>query len=363
MSDVEAVETIEHILDLARSALDPGVHAWGAAGAGQEVTVARNTIALNSLALVPRVGRDVSSVDTSTTFMGIRCEMPVALAPVGALAIYDPGDARAAAEAATAVGTSVFCSLFTESSWEEVAATSPGRHVLQLYAEGDRAWLGDVIRRVDELDFGGICVTLDSPVIGRRDRSLASGYKWRRSPGSAMNYDEAGTHPRHRSGFTWSDFEWVCAQTRLPVVAKGIMSPDDAREAVSSGARAVYVSNHGGRMVDHSLSTIEVLREIVEAVPPDVDVAVDSGFTRGAEVCKALALGAKLVGIGRLQCWSLAAGGSAMLLRALEILGDEIEKTMANIGCRSLAEIVPESVRWSIPALPQPEVGTIRPAR
>lgn len=351
-TDPAGIETIDQVVQLAEDSLDPGVHAWAAAGAGQEVTLTRNSLALNSLALVPRVGRDVSTVDTSTRFLGSSLGLPVVLAPVGALAIYDPGDATAAAEAATAAGTSAICSMFTESSWAEVAATAPGRHVLQVYVEGDRAWLGEVVRRVEELNFGGICITLDSPVIGRRDRSLASDYRWSRNPGSSANYDDSPADPRHRARFTWDDLEWVCSQTSLPVVAKGIMSPEDARAAVSSGARAVYVSNHGGRMVDHSLSTIEVLREIVEAVPPEIDVAVDSGFSRGAEVCKAVALGASAVGIGRLQCWGLAAGGRAMLSRVLEILRDEISKTLANIGCRSLADVTPDHVRWSIPASP-----------
>jgi isopentenyl diphosphate isomerase/L-lactate dehydrogenase-like FMN-dependent dehydrogenase len=136
------------------------------------------------------------------------------------------------------------------------------------------------------------------------------------------------------------------------VIVKGVMTPDDALEAVECGVAGIYVSNHGGRMVDQSLSTIEVLAEIVEAVGGKVDVAVDSGFTRGAEVCKALALGAKAVGIGRLQCWGLAVGGAPGLVRVLEILRAEIETTMANIGCSITDEIRSEHVRWSFPAPP-----------
>jgi isopentenyl diphosphate isomerase/L-lactate dehydrogenase-like FMN-dependent dehydrogenase len=136
------------------------------------------------------------------------------------------------------------------------------------------------------------------------------------------------------------------------VIVKGVMTPADAIQALACGVAGVYVSNHGGRVVDHSLSTIEVLSEIVEAVAGEADVVVDSGFTRGAEVCKALALGARAVGIGRLQCWGLAAGGVPGLARVLEILGEEISNTMANIGCRAVGELTPEYVRWSTPALP-----------
>lgn len=346
------IETIDQVLALAKRSLDAGAHTWAAAGAGQEVTVSRNSVALNSLALMPRVGRHVADVDTGVEFLGVRLAMPVILAPVGALVIYDPGDALAAAQAATEAGISDFCSLFTRSPWPEVAATAPGRHFLQLYAQGDRSWLDEIVAGVEQLGFAGLCMTLDSPVIGRRDRSLASGYTWKSPLGGTVNFDDAGTGPEHRAGFTWSDLEWLCDRTDLPVVAKGIMSAQDARAAVESGARAVYVSNHGGRMVDHSLSTIEVLEEIVDVVGEEVEIVIDSGFTRGAEVCKAVALGARAVGIGRLQCWALAAGGSPMLLRALQILHDEIAKTMANIGSRNLAELNRNTVRWSIPAPP-----------
>jgi isopentenyl diphosphate isomerase/L-lactate dehydrogenase-like FMN-dependent dehydrogenase len=130
------------------------------------------------------------------------------------------------------------------------------------------------------------------------------------------------------------------------------MTADDAIEAVECGVAAVYVSNHGGRMVDQAVSTIEMLAEIVEAVGSRAEVAIDSGFTRGAEVCKALALGARAVGIGRLQCWGLALGGEAGLGRVLEILEQEISSTMANLGCSSIADLTPDMVRWSIPAAP-----------
>jgi isopentenyl diphosphate isomerase/L-lactate dehydrogenase-like FMN-dependent dehydrogenase len=156
----------------------------------------------------------------------------------------------------------------------------------------------------------------------------------------------------HRARHTWAELAWLCSQTELPVVVKGVMTPGDAIEAVECGAAGVYVSNHGGRVVDHGVSTIEVLAEVVEAVGNRAEVMVDGGFSRGAEVCKALALGARAVGIGRLQCWGLAVGGAAGLLRVLEILRDEIANTMANLGCATVADLTPAHVRWSIPAPP-----------
>jgi len=350
--DLSGLDTIDQVIGRAREVVDPGLYAWAAAGAGQGVTVARNTTMLNRLALVPRVLRDVGDIDISTSFLGVPLAVPVMPAPVGALALYDPGDALAAATAATQLGTSAFCGILCVSPWEEVAATAHDRHFFQLYVLGDRAWMADVVARVESAGFAGICVTVDTPVIGRRDRSMESGYRWLVPPEGPPNLERHGLDYSYRSRFTSAELRWLCEQTRLPVIVKGVMTPADAVESLACGASGIYVSNHGGRVVDHSLSTIEVLEEIVTAVAGRADIAVDGGFTRGAEVCKALALGARAVGIGRLQCWGLAVGGTAGFARVLEILRDEIANTMANIGCRNVSEITPDHVRWTTPASP-----------
>jgi isopentenyl diphosphate isomerase/L-lactate dehydrogenase-like FMN-dependent dehydrogenase len=295
---------------------------------------------------------DVSQVDTTTSFLGVPLAFPVMLAPVAALGLYDPGDALAAALAASAAGISSFCAVLTGSSWEDVAATAPGSHFFQVYPMGDRSWLGDIADRVESAGFAGICVTVDSPVVGRRDRSLEDGFTWSVPGGETSGITRHGHDYAFRSTYTWPEVAWLCARTRLPVLVKGLMTPRDAVEAIECGVAGVYVSNHGGRMVDHAISTIEVLTEVVEAVNGRAEVAIDSGFTRGAEVCKAVALGASAVGIGRLQCWGLAVGGVAGLSRVLEILHDEISTTMANIGTPTLSALTSDHVRWSIPAVP-----------
>jgi isopentenyl diphosphate isomerase/L-lactate dehydrogenase-like FMN-dependent dehydrogenase len=350
--DLSDLKTIDQVIARAREVTEPGAHVWAAAGAGQGVTLARNALALNKLALVPRVMRDVSEVDLSTSFLGVPLALPILAAPVGALGLYDPGDALAAATAATRVGTSAICSTLATSPWEEVAATAPGRHFFQLYVLGARPWISDVLARVGSAGFAGICLTVDTPVIGRRDRSLEDGFVWTVPPEGSPNLTQHGMDYSHRPKFTWDDLEWLCGQTELPVFVKGVMRPADAVESVARGVAGVYVSNHGGRVIDHGLSTIEALEEIVDRVGDEAEVMIDSGFTRGAEVCKALALGARAVGIGRLQCWGLAVGGTSGLIRVLEILRDEIANTMANIGCRSIEEITADHVRWSIPAPP-----------
>ena len=351
-SGFDDLVTIDQIIARARESIEPGPYEWGAAGAGQGVTTTRNSLAINRLALIPRVLRDVSSVDTTSSFVGVPLAIPVMLAPVAALGLYDPGDALAAAKAATRGGTSAFCAMLTGSPWEEVASTAPGRHFFQIYPMGDRTWMRDIAARTEQAGFAGICVTVDSPVIGRRDRSIESGFGWAVQAEGTHSLTRHGFDYAYRATFTRPDLAWLCAHTDLPVIVKGIMTPEDALEAVDCGVAAVYVSNHGGRMVDQALSTIEVLAEVVEAVRSRAEVAVDSGFTRGAEVCKALALGARAVGIGRLQCWGLAAGGAPALERALVILEHEISSTMADIGCASVADITPGHVRWSIPAPP-----------
>lgn len=346
--DPAELKTIDQVIAAAREVTDPAAFAWAASGAGEGVTVGRNTAALNRLALLPRVGRDVHDVDTASSFLGVPLAFPVMLAPIGALALYDLGDAIAASTAATGLGIAAICSIHTESPWEDVAASAPGNHFFQIYTAGDRAWIAEIMTRVQDARFAGLGVTLDAAVIARRDRSIEAGTAWSSLPGGTVSLRSHGWDESFRSRFTWADLEWLCQETELPVFAKGVMTPADARAAVDCGVAGVYVSNHGGRMVDHGLSSIEVLGEIIEAVGDDVDVAVDSGFTRGAEVCKALALGAKAVGIGRLQCWGLAVGGAAGLVRVLEILREEIALTMASLGCRSVAEITPDQVRWSL---------------
>jgi len=350
--DLSQLKTIDQVIDTARALVEPGAHLWASAGAGQGATTARNRAALDSLVLVPRVMRDVTNVDLSSSFVGIPLSMPVLPAPVGALALYHPDDALAGAKAATEIGTAAICSTLSSSPWEDVAATAPGRHLFQLYVLGDRGWMGEVLTRVEEAGFAALCVTVDSPVIGRRDRSIEDGFVWTVPVEGPPNLVRHGMDYSLRPGFTWPDLAWLCARTDLPVVLKGVMTPDDAMTAIECGVSGIYVSNHGGRSLDQAVSTIEVLGPIVESAGDRADVMVDGGFDRGADVCKALALGARAVGIGRLQCWGLAIGGAAGLLKVLEILREELVNIMANLGCAKIGDIAPDRVRWSFPTGP-----------
>ena len=343
------LNTISQVIARAREVMDPAVYAWTFSGAGEGATGLRNNAALDRLALVPAVMNDVSTIETSTSFLGVPLSMPVVVAPVGTTAMYHPESAVEVARGATAAGTTSFCGNQTTSRWSEVAAVAPKRHFYQLYVFGDRAWLGRIVEVVETAGFAGICVTVDAPVAARRDFLIESGRDWRAERTDPVNYADLGRVDAFKTTFTWPDLEWLCGQTALPVILKGVMRPVDAARALDAGVAAIYVSNHGGRSMDHGLSTIEVLEEIASAVGPDVELVVDGGFTRGAEVCKALALGARVVGIGKLQCWALALGGAPALAHVLEILQKEIAVTMTMLGCQNVGEFGRDQVRWSFP--------------
>ncbi len=342
------IVSIDQIVALARERIEPGPFTWADAAAGQEITARRNTRTLESLALVPQLLTDVGALDTSSSFVGVPLSMPVILAPVGAMSLYHSDGAIGAANAAAAAEISAMCGMLVSEPWEDLAATAPGRQIFQLYVCGDRDWLREVITRVEAAGFAGIVVTADTPVIGRRDRALTSGFRWSRESEDPYNLAQHGFDMDFRKRVTWSDFEFICETSSIPVVLKGVLSATDARRGEDSGAQGIYVSNHGGRALDHTVSTIEVLAEVVASVGPHIDVMIDGGFLRGPDVCKAIALGACAVGIGRLQCWALGVAGQAGMTRTLEILREEIETSMANLGVANLADLGQDHVRWSL---------------
>lgn len=350
---LEEITTIDQVTERARGLLDMGKYLWAAAGAGQGVTVARNRVALDHLALQPRMMRDVSRIDTSTVVFGQPVRMPILVAPVGSTQLYAADSAIAAAAGAIKAGTFSFCATLTGARWEDAAATAPGRHMFQLYVMGDRGWLGEIADRVEAAKFAALCVTVDSTVLARRDELVNGKFDWRTErEGLPTNLVPHGRDDAYKYKFTWTELEYLVGRCKIPVLIKGIQHPEDAVRALECGVQGIYVSNHGGRSVDHGLSTIEVLPAVVEAVNGRCDVIVDGGFTRGADVIKALALGARAVAVGRMQCWGLTLGGANGLAHVLQIMRSELENTMALMGCRNVGEITEDCVRWSYPAPP-----------
>ena len=348
---VSSLRTIDQVIARARTVLEQSRWDFGYAGAGEEVTLQRNRAAWRELALVPSVLRDVSELDLSTTFLGLKLDLPVMCAPVGALSVFHPDGALGVAQGAAQEGTVGVIGILSGPPFAEVQAGSGGRNIFQLYMSGDDHWVDALVERVSDAGAAGLCVTVDSTVEARRDRVINGGFDWKmaRSDVVPPNLEGLGRQRVYQRSFTWDKLERLRARTDLPLVLKGIVTADDARRAVEVGVQAVYVSNHGGRALDHGVSTIEVLPEIVDAVGDHAEVVLDSGVQHGTDVCKAIALGARAVLIGRLHCWGLAAGGAEGVAQVLRILRAEMENTMALMGVRNLGELTPARVRKTIP--------------
>jgi len=352
--DLDAIagrlRTIPEVIELAKRNLASGPWDYGAAGAGQEVTVLRNREGLDRLAILPRVLRDVSAIDVSTSVLGIDVALPILCSPVGSLTVFHPDGAKASAVAADAEGTIAFVGMLSSIHLQTVQDASGGRNVFQLYVSGDADWTDAVVGRALETGVQGICVTVDSPVHGRRDRLLTGGFDWRfEREGVPLLLEGLGRERSWQAKFTWEGLERLRARVDVPLAVKGIVNPDDARRAADLGIDAIYVSNHGGRELDHGRAAIDSLPAVVAAVAGDAQVLFDSGIRHGTDVFKALALGADAVLIGRLQCWGLAAAGAAGVRQVLAILRSELLATMAMCGASSLQEIEPAMVGPTIP--------------
>jgi glycolate oxidase len=337
--------TLQQIVLAARRKLPPDLWDHLSGGSDSETTLLRNRQALDTLALRQRVLIDVSAIDTSTTLLGQRLAIPVFLAPVGAfLRLAHPDGARTVARAAVARGTTAFVSTAAKPGLEETAAAVGEPLIFQLYVRGDRGWVGDVLDRARAAGYRALCVTVDRNYYGRRDRDLVS----------RITVREGFGDPRYQAMLDWEEVAWMKARMGVPLILKGIATAEDARLAVEHGAEVVYVSNHGGRQLDHGQGSAEVLPEVVEAVAGRAEVLADGGVQRGTDVVKMLALGARAVGLGKLLGWALAAGGEAGLVRMLELMETEIRTALGLMGVTSLRELGPS---WVRPARPLAAVG------
>ncbi len=330
--------TLHEIVAAARANLAPGPWSYLIGGTETETTLRRNRLALDSLALRPRVLRDVSAADPGATFLGRPVRLPVMLAPVGGMESFAPEGAAAAARAAARFGVPLMLSSVCQPGLEATAAAAADSlRVFQLYVRGDDAWVDDWGRRAREHGFRAFCFTVDSAFYSRRERDLIGRFvkPWRASAAAGMKYQAA---------LSWDQVKRFKDRHDLPVILKGIATPEDAELAVRHGVEVIYVSNHGGRQLDHGLGSAAVLPEVVAAVGGRAEVWVDGGFMRGSDVVKAIALGARCVGVGRLACLGLAAAGVAGLVRALELLEDEVRVCLGLLGVTSLAGLTPACV-------------------
>ncbi len=340
---------------LARECIDRHAFDFIAGGADDEVTLGTNRTAYEHIVFRPRVLVDVSTVDTSTEILGRRIALPVLLAPTAFQTMVHPDGELATARAAAEAGTVMVVSTLASCTVEEVGAAAAGPKWFQLYCYKEKRVTEELVKRAEAAGYEAICLTVDVPRLGRREQdfrnvfALPPGILPKNFAGTA---DLAKVSPaEHGSivaayvagllddGLTWDDVAWLKSITSLPVWVKGILTHEDATMSAEAGVDGIIVSNHGGRQLDGSPATIDVLPEIREAVGEEIPLLVDGGIRRGTDVVKALALGAQGVLIGRPYLWGLGVGGQSGVAWVLEMLRVEIELAMALCGCPTVEDV------------------------
>jgi len=345
--------TLHELVKAARNKLPANIWDYLIGGADTETTVRRNRLALDSLAFRPRVLRDVSRIDLSRRVMGKSLRMPVVLAPVGSLESFDAGGGATVTKAATEFGVPMFLSSVSQPGIEATAAAAPGgMRVYQLYVRGDDAFVDDHLKRAIAAGYDAFCLTVDTAIYSRRERDISTRFAkpWRRGV-VGMDYQAA---------LNWSHVKRFRDNYDIPLILKGIATAEDAAIACEHGVAGVYVSNHGGRQLDHGRGALDVLPEVVGAVKGRAAVIVDGGFSRGTDIIKAIALGADAVAIGRLYLYGLAAAGQAGVVRVLELLETELRVSMGLLGVDSFAKL-DKSYLHPVPPIYAPHVHSAFP--
>lgn len=366
---------IDDLRKLAKRKLPWPIFNYLDGGADDEVTLRRNTEAFNDYELLPAQLSDVSKIDLSTTVLGQDIDWPVFLSPTGASRLFHHDSEPAVVRAALNAGTIYSLSTLGTTTIEDVAAVSNGPKMYQVYIFKDRGITRDFIKRCRASRFDALCLTVDTPVAGNRERDLVTGfgipprmnlraiasYAWHlpwtlrallkpgfdmvnvtSSPTASTVIDEgvmAYVNSQFDRSINWNDVEWLASEWSGPLVIKGIQTVEDARRAADCGATAVMLSNHGGRQLESAPAPVDCIAPIADALRDRLEIICDGGIRRGTHVIKALALGANACSIGRGYLFGLGAGGQAGVERALFLLRTEIERGMALVGCRSVSSL------------------------
>ena len=345
-------EQLLNVWDYERAAeerLDPGTFGYIAGGANDEWTMRENLAAFNRWVLRPRTLVDVSEVRTATRVLGTEVAMPVLVGPTAFQRMAHPEGEPAMARGAAAAGTVMCLSTLATGTIEEVGtAAGDGARWFQLYWSPDRGVVQDLVERAAAEGYGAVVLTVDLPVLGRRERDLRTGFEIRDdvpvplflalAEGAGV-VSPADINWTVDNSLSWRDLEWLRSVSSLPLVVKGILTSEDAVLACEAGAEGVVVSNHGGRQLDGVAASIDALPEVVEAVGDRAEVLMDGGIRRGTDVVKALALGAQAVLVGRAPLYGLAVGGAEGVERVLELLREEVVLALALCGCASPADV------------------------
>jgi len=326
------------------------------AGAADELTLRWNSEAYKRLRLRPRVLVDVSRLDTRVTLLGQEHAFPILLAPVASQKFAHPDGELATARGASVAGITMVLSTASNTSLEDVSAVAKAPLWFQLYVQRDRGFTHELVQRAENAGYRALCLTVDTPVNGARNREARANVKFPPLPNlSGMKESKGGAYlpsgldiytPMLDPTLTWKTIEWMRSITKLPVLAKGVLNPDDAELAIKAGVSGVIVSNHGGRNLDTVPATIDALPFVAEKVARRVPLLVDGGIRRGTDVLKALALGANAVLIGRPYVWGLGTEGETGVTKVVNILRREFEMAMALTGRTNIASI-DRSVIWS----------------
>jgi len=323
---------LHEIVAKARQNLNQNAWDYIVGGVESETTLRRNRMALDSMAFRPRVLRDVSKVDASTEILGRKLRLPIVLCPVGTLESFHPEGAAPVVKGAGEFGVAHMLSSVCDPGLEGVAKAAPDAlRMFQLYVRGDAAWVDDHVERAIANKYAAFCLTVDTAHYSRRERDIAKRHiTGGRRRASGREFQEA---------LDWRTVERIKSKFKIPLAIKGIATAEDTKIALDHGVEFIFVSNHGGRQLDHGRGSYDVLPEVVEAVGGRAKIIVDGGFYRGTDVVKAIAAGAHLVGLGRMQCYGLAAGGQAGVVRMLELLEDEVIRSLGLLGVTSFGKL------------------------
>jgi isopentenyl diphosphate isomerase/L-lactate dehydrogenase-like FMN-dependent dehydrogenase len=376
MSRLSRAVNIEDLRELARQRVPRIVFNYIDGGAEGEWTLRENRRAFDTVTFRPRQAVAVPECDLRTRVLGAELSMPLLLAPVGYLRVMHPGGEIAAARAASRAGVGLMLSTVSGHRLEDVKAASTGEVWYQLYLTGGRAAAENAMRRAMDVGYRVLVITIDSTVIGHRERESRDGMEqllrgniWSKIPfvphilvhprwlarflldgglpdmpnivnpeRGLLRVRDAHTAMR-REAFTWNDMQWIRALWKGPIVIKGVLTAEDAKRSLDYGAAAVVVSNHGGRQLDGVPASLQVLPEIVEEVRDRAEVLMDSGIRRGSDIVKAICLGARAVVCGRAYAYGLAASGEAGVTRSLEMLRADLERCLKLLGCSSVSAL------------------------
>lgn len=344
----------------AREMVPQGPFDYTYGGSGAEETVAANRAAFSRWAIVPRMLRDVTNRSMAITLLGQNFPTPVFLAPVGMQAISHPEGELATARAAAAAGVPLVVSTVSSYSLEQIAEVmGDAPRWFQLYWSTDREVSASMVRRAEAAGYSAIVLTVDTIMLGWKRRDFRNGYSPLREGKGMANYITdpvfcsrlAEVTPEnavaeilrtiYTPALTWNDIAYLREHTKLPILLKGILHPDDAKLALEHGVDGIIVSNHGGRQMDGAIASLEALPGIAEAVDGKIPLLLDSGVRTGADVVKALALGAKAVMIGRPFVYGLAVAGEKGVASVIDTLLAELDVAMALSGSRSIADLNP----------------------